>query len=238
MTTCPMSAAARPPLFEIPTPGTFGACYLARVEKVRDQDHPSQVQVRLLGYDGVTDQDGPVWARVATPFAGSDYGAFMIPDQGDEVLVAFVNGDPRCPVVVGSLWNGSATAPETIGGERVDRWTIVGKAGTRIAIVEEQAGQATISLTTPGNVSATLTEQGGGKIELKAGGTTVTIDSQGLNVQTSAKVQMQSSQFQATAGDVTVNSAQSTFSGNVQCVTHQCTTIIAGTYTPGGGNVW
>jgi hypothetical protein len=30
-----------------------------------------------------------------------------LPDVGDEVLVAFVNGGTRAPFIVGSLWNGS-----------------------------------------------------------------------------------------------------------------------------------
>src|SRR5712691_6748425 len=136
--------------FEIPTPGLFQGAHLAEVVSVQDGDHLSQVQVRLYSCDGVADHDGPVWARVAVPFAGAGYGAFMLPGVGDEVVVCFVNGDSRFPIVVGSVWNGNAAAPEQLGGQgtRVDRWTLVGKRGTRIAIIEEQTGQATIKLST------------------------------------------------------------------------------------------
>ncbi len=227
-------------LFEIPAPGLFHGCYLALVVAVDDPEGLSRVQVRLLNFDGVSDQDGPLWARVAVPFAGDGRGAFMLPDVGDEVLVSFVNGDPRLPVVIGGLWNGSARAPETLGGsgDRIDRWTIVGKAGTRIAIVEESPGQATISLTTPGQVSGTLTDTGGGKIELKAAGATITVDSSGVSIQTPAKVSVQASQVEITAGQVTVNAAMSSFSGVVKCDVLQATTVVATTYTPGAGNVW
>jgi uncharacterized protein involved in type VI secretion and phage assembly len=227
-------------LVDLPAVGPWNATYLAEVASVKDPDSLSRVQVRFLACDGVTDQDGPVWARVAVPFAGKNRGAFLLPDVGDEVAVTFVNGDPRYPLVVGGLWNGSAGAKETLGGsgDRVDRWTFVGKAGTRIAIVEERSGQPTISFTTPGGVSGKLTDDAGGKIEFQAAGTTVTIDSSGVSVQTGAKVQMKSSQMEVTSGQVTVNAAMSTFSGIVKCDVLQATTVIGTTYTPGAGNVW
>jgi uncharacterized protein involved in type VI secretion and phage assembly len=213
--------------------------YLAEVASVKDPDSLSRVQVRLYAYDGVQDQDGAIWARVATPFAGSDRGAFMIPDVGDEVVVIFLQGDPRYPVVVGSLWNGGAAAPETLGGsgDAVDRWTLVGKAGTRIAIVEENS-QPKISFETPGGVTGTLSDEAGGKIVLKASGNTITIDSQGVKIESSAKVSVQASSVDVSAGIVKVDAGTSTFSGLVRCDTLQATTVIASTYTPGAGNVW
>ena len=136
------------------TPMLHGGSYLAEVFAVNDPEQLGRVQVRLLSFDDVEGQDAPVWARVAVPFAGDGRGSFFIPDVGDEVLVSFVNGDPRLPVVIGGMWSGSAEVPEQLGGsgDRVDRWTITGKAGTRIAIVEEQPADATISFTTPGGL--------------------------------------------------------------------------------------
>ena len=227
-------------LFEIP-PAAVHASHLARVVAVDDPAGLSRVQVRLLNFDGVPDQDAPVWARVAVPFAGVNRGAFMLPDVGDEVLVTLVNGDPRLPVVVGGLWNGRDTPPETLGGAgtRVDRWTIVGKAGTRIAIVEESGGQATISLTTPARAQKVeITESGGGSITLSAGGSTVVLDGQGVTVRTAAKVKVEASQVEVSAGMVRVDAAMSTFSGVVKCDTLIATTVVSTTYTPGAGNVW
>lgn len=233
-----MNDRSRP--FEIPTPGVFGGAYLAEVVSVADPDRLGRVQVRLLNWDGVAGQDGPIWARVAVPYAGADRGAFLLPDVGDEVLVSFVQGDSRLPVVMGGLWNGSARPPETLGGsgERVDRWTVVGKAGTRIAIVEESPGQEKIVFTTPGGVSGELTDAGGGKVEVKAAGATVTVDPQGVSIETPAKVKVQASQVQVSAGTVTVDAAVSSFSGLVRCDTLQATSVISTSYTPGAGNVW
>lgn len=213
---------------------------LAKVISVNDPDRLNRVEIRLLSYDGFDNQEGRLWARVAVPFAGADRGAFMLPDVGDEVIVTFVNGDERYPVIIGSLWNGHDQAPETLGGngESVDRWTIVGKAGTRIAIEEPQSGQPLISLTTPGGVSAELTDQGGGKIECRSAGTVITIDSSGVSVQCPSTVKVQASQVEVTAASVKVNAAMSNFSGVVKCDVLISNTVISTTYTPGAGNVW
>lgn len=218
------------------------AAFLAHVVSVKDPDNKNRVQVRVYNVDGVTDQDAVVWARVAVPFAGSNRGAFFMPDVGDEVLVAYLSGDPRFPVVLGGLWNGRDSAPDSFGGsgDSVDRWTITGKAGTKIAIIEDNSGP-TIQLTTPGQLSGKMTDSGGGSIEFSnASQTSIKIDSTGVTINApSGQVQITAaSSMSVTAPSVTVNAATSTFSGMVQCQTLQATTVIATTYTPGAGNVW
>jgi uncharacterized protein involved in type VI secretion and phage assembly len=219
------------------------SAYLGEVKSVKDPENRNRVQVRFFNTDGVADQDSAVWARVAVPFAGSHRGAFLIPNVGDEVVVVFLSGDSRFPVVIGSLWNGRDPAPETLGGsgESVDRWTITGKAGTRIAIVEESAGNATISFSTPGNLSGTISDANGGSIEFtNSSHTTVRIDSTGITVDAkTGTLQLKAaSEVTVNAPSVTVSAPISTFSGIVQCDRLVTPTVVASTYTPGAGNVW
>jgi uncharacterized protein involved in type VI secretion and phage assembly len=218
------------------------ALFLGAVVNVADPDNRNRVQIVLYAADGADGQNGPVWARVAVPFAGGSRGAFFIPDVGDEVVVAFVGGDSRFPIVLGSMWNGAATAPETLGGggQSVDRWTITGKAGTRIAIVEQPASSATITLSTPGGQSATITDQGTSITLTNSSQNSVTIDAGGITINAAAgQVQINAaSEVTINAPTVTVNAATSTFSGIVQCQVMQATTVVASTYTPGAGNVW
>ena len=219
---------------------TAGGMHLGEVVSVKDPTHLGQVQVRMYSFDGLADQDGPIWARVAVPYAGANRGCFMVPDVGDEVLISFIGQDPNHPVVVGGLWNGAAGPPETLGGsgDRVDRWTFVGKAGTRIAIVEENPGEATISLSTPGQVSVVMTQAAGGSVQVQAAGTTITVDTQGVSVKTGATVKVTASTVDVTAGSVKVNSALADFSGVVKCAVLQTESVISKAYTPGVGNVW
>lgn len=213
------------------------SCHLAKVVSIQDPESLARVKVRLLTVDG--EGEGEIWARVATPFAGPSRGCLFIPDVDDEVLVTFVAGDPRFPIVIGGLWNGAQSPPESFSGDHVDRWTITGKAGTRIAIVEESASSATIEFTTPNGVRGELTDDSGGSITLEdTAGNSITIDSQGISLQSSAKVKVSASQVEVSAGMVKVDAAMSKFSGVVKCDVLQATTVVATTYTPGAGNVW
>jgi uncharacterized protein involved in type VI secretion and phage assembly len=213
------------------------ACHLAKVVNVQDPENLARVKVKLLTVDG--DGEAEIWARVAVAFAGADRGAFFIPDVDDEVLVTFLAGDSRYPIVIGGLWNGAQNPPEQFSGDRVDRWTITGKAGTRIAIVEESSGTATIEFTTPNGVSGTLTDEAGGSIKFEdTGGNSITIDTQGIALQAASKVKVTAGQVEISAGMVKVDAGLSKFSGVVKCDVLQATTVIATTYTPGAGNIW
>ena len=233
-----MSLLLHEPVLEMLGPALF----LANVVSVDDPQNRNRVQLRLYNADGIADQDGPIWARVAVPFAGGNRGAFFIPDVGDEVVVAFMAGDARCAIVLGSLWNGHDTAPDAIGGsgKSVDRWTITGKAGTKIAIVEQPASAATIKFSTPAGLTGTLTDQDGSIEFTNSQQTSVRIDSSGVTVNApSGQVQITAaSGVTITAPSITVNAAMSTFSGNIECQTLIATTVDSAAYTLGAGNVW
>ncbi len=49
---------------------------------------------------------GTFWVPVAVPSAGVERGLSMLPMPGEQVIVAFENGDPSFPHVIGSLFNG------------------------------------------------------------------------------------------------------------------------------------
>lgn len=216
-------------------PHALAMPYLARVVDVNDPLNLARVKVELYAMD--TGDDVALWARVACPFAGAGRGGFFIPQPDDEVLVVFVGGDARHPIVIGGLWNGAAAPPETLSG-RVDRWSITGKAGTRIAIVEESDATATIECSTPGGVKLTMTDEAGGKVKIECAGNTVTIDTQGVAVQAAAKVSVQAATVEVSAGMVKVDAGMSKFSGVVKCDTLISNSVVSASYTPGAGNIW
>lgn len=224
-----MGPFATPPFWMV-------GAHLAKVVSVQDPQSLSRVQVKVLSPD--SDGEAPLWARVAVPFAGDNRGAFLIPDVDDEVLVVFAGNDPRSPIVVGALWNGATSVPETIGGDRVDRWTITGKNGTRIAIVEQASGQEKVEIETPSGVKATLTDASGGSIKMEAAGNTLTMDTQGVSIQATSKFKVSAGQIEMQAGQVKIDTALASFTAAVKCEIMKATTVVGTTYTPGAGNVW
>jgi len=51
------------------------------------------------------------WLRVSQFWAGAGYGALYTPRVGHEVLVAYMQGDPDQPVIVGRVYNNDHKAP-------------------------------------------------------------------------------------------------------------------------------
>ena len=214
----------------------LASAQLAVVTSVADPQSKGRVQVRLHGAD--PDGEALLWARVAVPFAGSNYGAFMIPGVDEQVVVVFCGGDVRYPIVIGALWTGADDLPESLSGDKVDRWTLTGKDGTRIAIVEEGASQAKVEIETPNGIKATLTDASGGEITLTVGGNTLTMDSSGVSIETSGEFSVQASSITMTAGSVTVTSGSSDFSGAVSAASVTTSSVVSSSYTPGAGNIW
>ena len=225
----------------MPTPlQAFDQAQLAEVISVNDPDGQNRVKIKLHALEQGDQHVGQLWARVAVPFAGNNRGSFLIPDVGDEVLVTFINGDTRYPVVIGSMWNGRDSAPETLGGdgESVDRWSFVGKAGTRVAIEEQSGASPTVKITTPQGSSVTITDEAGGKIECLSSGNTITLDSSGVTIQAAATVNISGSTMNLQAGMINVDAGLTNFSGVVKCPMIMADSVVGLSYTPGAGNVW
>jgi type VI secretion system secreted protein VgrG len=55
--------------------------------------------------EGQSNQDDTCWMRVATSWAGPNYGNIFIPRVGWEVMVSFLEGDPDQPLVTGCLYH-------------------------------------------------------------------------------------------------------------------------------------
>jgi type VI secretion system secreted protein VgrG len=51
------------------------------------------------------DQNSSCWVRVAHVWAGTNFGGVHIPRIGQEVIVAFLEGDPDRPIITGRVYN-------------------------------------------------------------------------------------------------------------------------------------
>jgi uncharacterized protein involved in type VI secretion and phage assembly len=210
--------------------------YPATVTDIKDPDNQGRVKVKLPW----TPDDGggyEVWARLAVLMAGASRGTWFIPDVGDEVLVLFEGGDARRPYVVGALWNGSDSPPETMDGAGNNyKKSIVSRRDIRITL-DDTEGQEAVTIKTP--QQSIEIKDGGRSVEIKdANGNSVKLDSSGITVIASAQVKVQASTMQVDAGMVTVNAGMSKFSGVVQCDTLISNSVVSASYTPGAGNIW
>ena len=211
--------------------------YPAIVSDINDPDGQGRVKIRL---PWLPDDGGGynVWARIATLIAGANRGSWFIPDVDDEVLVAFEAGDPRRPYVVGALWNGQDTPPESMDGAG-DNFikSITSRNGVKLTL-DDRDGQEKLILQTPGGQRITM-QDGPGQVEIRdSNGNSITLATSGVSVVAAAKVTVQASTVEVSAGMVTVNAGMSKFSGVVQCDTLISNMVVSAAYSPGAGNIW
>jgi type VI secretion system secreted protein VgrG len=60
------------------------------------------------------DEKGSCWVRVSQAWAGPGFGMITMPRVGQEVLVAFLEGDPDLPIVVGRLFGTISPVPYSV----------------------------------------------------------------------------------------------------------------------------
>lgn len=73
-----------------------------------DPDGEERIRVRLPIID--SENDG-VWARLTSMDAADSRGWVFRPEINDEVIVGFLNGDPRDPIILGSLFSSAKPSP-------------------------------------------------------------------------------------------------------------------------------
>lgn len=218
--------------------GRFYGVFPALVTDIVDPDGQGRIKVRL---PWAPDSDGDAyeaWARLATLMGGNNRGSWFIPDVDDEVLVAFEGGDPRRPYVVGALWNGQDSPPESMDNAGNNNVKVLrSRNGVKVTL-DDTDGQETLKLETPGGQTVTL-EDGPGVIELvDSSGNSVKLETSGITVTASTKVTVNASTVEISAGMVTVNAGMSKFSGVVQADTVISNSVVSASYTPGAGNIW
>jgi uncharacterized protein involved in type VI secretion and phage assembly len=218
--------------------GRWYGVYPALVSDVKDPDGQGRVKVTIPWAPDTGSSKYEAWARLATLMGGSNRGTWFIPDVNDEVLVAFEGGDPRRPYVVGGLWNGSDTPPDSMDGAGNNhRKVIRSRNGVKITL-DDTDGQEKLVLETPGGQKLTL-KDGPGSVEVDdSNGNSVRLETSGITVTASAKVTINASQVAVSAGMVTVDAGMSKFSGVVQADTVISNSVISASYTPGAGNIW
>jgi hypothetical protein len=107
-----------------------------------------------------------------------------------------------------------------------------------VITLDDTDGQETLTLETPGGQKMTL-KDGPGSIEVKdSNGNSLKMEASGITVNASAKVTINASTAEISAGMLTVNAGMSKFSGVVQADTVITNSVVSASYTPGAGNVW
>jgi Rhs element Vgr protein len=143
-----------------------------------DPDGEDRIQVKL---PLISTSDEGIWARVSTLDAGKDRGTFFRPEIGDELVVGFLNDDPRNPVVLGMCHSSAKPAPEPAKDDNHLKG-YVSREKMRFTFNDENK---VILLETPGGNKLSLTEEDKGILLEDQNGNKITMNDSGIIIESS-----------------------------------------------------
>ena len=203
--------------------------YPALVKDIVDPGKLGRIKVTFpwLGNAGA---DVTAWARLVTLYADDDQGWEILPAVDTEVIVGFEAGNIDRPYIVGAVWNGRQSLPQSP------------EAANNKRLLKTRSGSLFEFDDTQGAAKITLSMQSGHKLVLDDAAQQVTLHhSNGceivLNIAGQVKVTATST-VEVHASAVNIHAPMVTCDGVVRCETLITQSVISSSYTPGAGNVW
>ncbi len=166
ITACPASGSL---------PAINGLHIATVIALENDPEGENRISIKL---PHVTDCESTCWARVATLDAGKERGSFFLPEINDEVIVGFIDDDPRKAVVLGMVNSSKLPAPQTAadannikGFYTRSKMKVEFDDDKKIITIETPAGNTLVFSEEDSSIS--LTDQNSNKIKMTTDGITV-----------------------------------------------------------------
>src|SRR5262245_1810059 len=184
---------------------------IGKVASNEDPDGEHRVRVRL---PLVNDHEDGVWARVASLDAGADRGFFFRPEIGDEVVVGFLEDDPRRAVVLGMLYSSAKAAP-LVGSDDNHEKVYKSRSGMRLHFDDDKK---IVLLETPAGNRMTLGEDAQGvKIE-DQNGNKIELSPEGIRIESASALELKAGselKLEGSAGAQLSSSATTKLQGSL-----------------------
>lgn len=162
----PRAAALLPPVRGL---------HIGIVTNLEDPAGEDRIQVRLPLVDMADDGQ---WMRMASPDAGSNRGIVFRPELGDEVVVGFLNNDPRHGVVLGMLFSNRNGAPIPAKNAN-DEKGYVSRSGMKLHFDD---GKTIVTLSTPGGHEFVLDDDKKNISITDSNGNSILMDKDGISI--------------------------------------------------------
>ena len=146
---------------------------------VEDPEKKLRVRVKAPTLANTANKEGGVvWARLTTLDAGPARGAFFRPEPGDEVVLGFLNDDPRQAIILGSIYSEKNTPPQKVTKENSEKG-IVTKEKLKLHFNDKDKS---IRLETPGTNRIILIDEDGAIYIVDENNNQFTMNSDGIQV--------------------------------------------------------
>ncbi len=147
---------------------------VATVKKLFD-DPEGQYRILVNLISNAESQEG-IWARMGNFYASSSFGAGFLPEIGDEVVVGFLENNPRYPIILGSLYSNARQTPCPASDDNNYHKSIITKSKLKLSFDDEKK---TTKIETPGGnsfmlnddtKSVEITDQNGNTLKMTSSG--------------------------------------------------------------------
>jgi Rhs element Vgr protein len=191
-----------------------------------DPEGEDRIKVRL---PMISSSEEGIWARIATLDAGKQRGTFFRPEIGDEVIVGFLNDDPRYPVILGMCHSSAKPAPESAKDDN-HRKGYVSREKMKLTFDDEKK---TITLETPGGNKITISDEDKGIVFEDQNSNKITLNDSGIKIESSKELSLKADKDVKTEGMNIELKAQSAFkaSGSGSAEVSGASTTIKGSAT-------
>lgn len=180
---------------EPPASGLLPAVHGLQIGVVADfvEDKTGELLIKVLLPSVDMQTTSAVWARLASPDAGPARGFYFRPEPKDEVVVGFLNSDPRCPVIVGSLYTSKNAAPTAMGtpDDKNQYRGLVSKKGTTIGFID--ADKPSVYIATAGGNKLLLDEDTGGISLTDQNGNSIAMTKDGIAIKSAGLLTIEAS---------------------------------------------
>jgi Rhs element Vgr protein len=141
-----------------------------------DPDGENRIMVRI---PIIHKEDEGVWCRISTLDAGNNRGTFFLPEIDDEVVVGFINNDPRHGIVLGMVNSSAKPAPLQASDDNHEKGF---QSRSKMKVIFND-DKKSISIETPGGNKLLITEEDK-KIHLEdQNGNKLTMNSDGVKIE-------------------------------------------------------
>ena|ERR1700736_1708033 len=147
-----------------------------------DPEKLGRVRVKLPHLAGAPSD----WAWIVSPMAGKDRGLFLRPEIGDQVLVAFAQGDPRFPYILGSLWSKTDPPPPDDGKPVDNNWRFIKSRSGHIVKLDDTKGAEKIDIVDKSGTLKVTLDSAKKSIQVSNDGGDVEVTSSTGNIKISA----------------------------------------------------
>jgi Rhs element Vgr protein len=167
-------------------PGINGL-HIGKVISTNDTEEGGQYRIQVHVPTISPGTEG-IWARVAALDAGPERGSYFRPQEHDEVVLGFLNDDPREAIVLGYLHSkdtNKSPLPETEG---MLEYGFVTKEKMKL-VFDDSNKRVTLSAKTAAGEKTVILNNESGALELKDENTnTIKMDSSGITIQSDSGI--------------------------------------------------